>query len=46
MENAGWHRLNEFVEQFGKLAPKAVVCLEEAFEDAMGVMTLPNKYRK
>lgn len=39
-------RLNEFVEQFEKLAPKAVACLEEAFEDAMAVMTLPDKYRK
>ena len=39
-------RLNEFVEQFEKLAPKAVACLEEAFEDAMAVMTVPNKYRK
>jgi putative transposase len=39
-------RLNEFVEQFEKLAPKAVVCLEEAFEDAMAVMSLPAKYRK
>jgi transposase-like protein len=39
-------RLNEFVEQFEQLTPKAVACLEEAFEDAMAVMTLPDKYRK
>lgn len=39
-------RLNEFVEQFEKSAPKAVACLEDAFEDAMAVMALPDKYRK
>lgn len=39
-------RLNEFIEQFEKLAPKAVACLEEAFEDAMAVMSSPDKYRK
>jgi putative transposase len=39
-------RLDEFTEQFEKLAPKAVTCLEEAFEDTMAVMTLPSKYRK
>ncbi len=39
-------RLNEFIEQFEKSAPKAVSCLEEGFDDAMAVMTLPNKYRK
>jgi len=39
-------RLNEFIEQFEKVAPKAVACLEEAFEDAMAVMALPDKYRK
>ena len=39
-------RLNEFVEHFQKTAPKAVACLEEAFEDAMAVMVLPEKYRK
>ena len=39
-------RLDEFVEAFEKKAPKAVVCLEEAFEDAMAVMALPEKYRK
>lgn len=39
-------RLNEFSEQFEKNAPKSVACLEEAFEDAMAVMSLPEKYRK
>jgi len=39
-------RLNEFIEQFETVAPKAVACLEEAFEDAMAVMALPDKYRK
>ncbi|GGI82470.1 hypothetical protein GCM10007966_08830 [Legionella impletisoli] len=39
-------RLDEFVERFQKSAPKAVACLEEAFEDAMAVMVLPEKYRK
>ena len=39
-------RLNDFVECFNKKAPKAVACLEEAFEDALAVMTLPEKYRK
>lgn len=39
-------RLNEFSELFEKSAPKAVDCLEEAFDDAMAIMTLPDKYRK
>jgi len=39
-------RLDEFVERFQKTAPKSVACLEEAFEDAMAVMVLPEKYRK
>ncbi len=39
-------RLGEFVERFAKLAPKAVKCLEEGFEDAMAVMGLPERYRK
>jgi putative transposase len=30
-------RLNEFIELFEKSAPKSVICLEEAFEDAMAV---------
>lgn len=39
-------RLNDFVEHFEKKAPKAVACLEEAFEDAMAIIALPEKYRK
>ena len=39
-------RLNQFVEDFEKKAPKAAACLEEAFDDAMSVMALPGKYRK
>ena len=39
-------RLNEFVELFEKSAPKAVACLEEASDDAMAIMALPEKYRK
>jgi transposase-like protein len=39
-------RLNEFVDAFEKKAPKAVACLEDAFDDAMAVMALPEKYRK
>ncbi len=39
-------RLDDFVERFEKKAPKAVACLEEAFEDAMAVIALPEKYRK
>ena len=39
-------RLSEFVERFQKTAPRAVECLEAGFEDAMAVMSLPEKYRK
>lgn len=39
-------RLNEFVEAFGSKVPKAVACLEEAFEDAMAIMAIPAKHRK
>lgn len=39
-------RLADFSERFEKIAPKAVACLEEGFEDAMAVMVLPDKYRK
>lgn len=39
-------RLEEFVDRFNTIAPKAVACLEEGFEDAMAVMVLPNKYHK
>ena len=42
----GRRRLAEFVEQFDKSAPKVVVCMEAGFEDAMAIMTLPEKYRK
>ena len=33
-------------DTFAKTAPKSVVCLDEAFDDAMAVMALPLKYRK
>ena len=36
----------QFVERFSSSAPKAVACLEEAFEDAIAVLCLPEKYRK
>lgn len=39
-------RRDEFIEAFEKKVPKAVACLEEAFDDAMAVMELPEKYRK
>ena len=39
-------RLTEFIEQFDKSAPKAVACMEAGFEDAMAIMSLPEKYRK
>lgn len=39
-------RLDVFVGTFQKIAPKAVACMEEGFEDAMAVMSLPEKYRK
>lgn len=39
-------RRDEFIDVFEKKAPKAVACLEEAFDDAMAVMALPEKYRK
>lgn len=39
-------RLNDFADAFEKKAPKAVACLEEAFDDALAVMALPEKYRK
>jgi len=39
------HR-DEFVKRFAKTAPKAVACLEDGFDDAMAVMTLPEKYRR
>jgi putative transposase len=39
-------RRDEFVTRFSKTAPKAVACLEEAFEDAIAVLCLPEKYRR
>ena len=39
-------RRAQFEEQFAKSAPKAVACLQAGFEDAMAVMSLPDKYRK
>jgi transposase-like protein len=36
----------EFAERFAKTAPKAVACMDGAFEDAMAVMELPLKYRR
>lgn len=39
-------RLNAFIEAYEAKVPKVVACLEEAFEDAIAVMALPEKYRK
>ena len=39
-------RRDEFIERFSKTAPNAVACLEEAFEDAIAVLALPDKYRR
>ncbi|STX58258.1 transposase [Legionella israelensis] len=39
-------RRDDFIDAFEKKAPKSVTCLEEAFDDAMVVMALPEKYRK
>lgn len=39
-------RLAEFVERFAQTAAKSVACMETGFEDAMAVMSLPEKYRK
>jgi len=38
--------LAELVNDFGERAPKAVERLEEAFEDALAVLALPEPYRK
>ena len=35
-----------FAETFAKTAPKAVACLEDAFDDALAIMCLPERYRK
>jgi transposase-like protein len=37
---------NEILASFGKSAPNACDCLEAAFEDAIAVLHLPEKYRK
>ena len=39
-------QLKEFGDTFAKTAPKSVVCLDEAFDDAMSVMALPVRSRK
>lgn len=39
-------RLDAFICEFEKKTPKAVACLEDGFDDAMAVMSLPAKYRK
>ncbi len=39
-------RRDEFTEMFAKTAPKAATCMEDAFDDAVAVMGLPEKYRK
>jgi len=44
--NEARRQLDEFSKRFEKTAPKAVECLEAAFEDAMAVMALPEKYRR
>jgi len=38
--------LSETFEAFEVLAPKAMITLEDGFEDIMAVMNLPEKYRK
>jgi transposase-like protein len=38
--------LSETLEVFENLAPKAMITLEDGFEDVMAVMNLPEKYRK
>ena len=45
LQEARRHR-DEFVKRFSKTASKAVVCLEDGFDDAMAVMALPDKYRR
>lgn len=39
-------RLDACITKFQKKASRAVECLEKGFEDAMVVMSLPQKYRK
>lgn len=38
--------LSETIGVFEHLAPKAILTLEEGFDDVMAVMSLPEKYRK
>lgn len=38
--------LSETFETFDSFAPKAMLTLEEGFEDVMAVMNFPEKYRK
>lgn len=38
--------LTDCLKRYEKAAPKAMACLEDAFDDAMAIMTLPVKYRK
>ena len=39
-------QLAAFVTRFETIAPKAIACLEEGFEDAVSVMGLSEKYRR
>jgi putative transposase len=39
-------RLEEFTKRFATSAPKACACIEAAFEDALAVLVLPEKYRR
>jgi transposase-like protein len=39
-------RQAEFQLRFSKTAPKACACLEAAFDDALSVLVLPEKYRR
>lgn len=36
----------EFQARFARTAPKACACLETAFEDALAILPLPEKYRR
>ena len=38
--------LDDIVEEYAQKAPRAVVCLEAGFDDAMAVMALPEPYRR
>ena len=44
--NEARHRLSPFIQDFEGNVPKAVNCLEEAFEDAITIMVPPDKYPK